>query len=114
MTAPAQTELQREWLTYAEAQTVSGLGRTTLWRLVSAGNIRAARSRGLAWILVFRRDGDRSRRGRALLKLPTVVKLSSNGTKTVRWPIQSIAVLPARRHFSGVGDAEFEPATSAV
>jgi excisionase family DNA binding protein len=43
MTAPAQTELQREWLTYAEAQTVSGLGRTTLWRLVSAGDVRAAR-----------------------------------------------------------------------
>lgn len=43
MTTPAQTELQREWLTYAEAQTVSGLGRTTLWRLVSAGDVRAAR-----------------------------------------------------------------------
>jgi excisionase family DNA binding protein len=43
MTTPAQTELQREWLTYAEAQTVCGLGRTTLWKLLSSGEIRAAR-----------------------------------------------------------------------
>ena len=43
MTTPAQTELQREWLTYAEAQAVSGLGRTTLWKLLSAGEIKAAR-----------------------------------------------------------------------
>jgi excisionase family DNA binding protein len=43
MTAPVQTELLREWLTYAEAQTVSGLERTTLWRLVKAGDVRAAR-----------------------------------------------------------------------
>ena len=45
MTTPAHTELKREWLTYAEAQTVSGLGRTTLWKLLSAGEIKAA----LAW-----------------------------------------------------------------
>ena len=43
MTTPAQTELQREWLTYAEAQTVSGLGRTTLWKLLNSGDIKAAR-----------------------------------------------------------------------
>lgn len=43
MIASAQTDLQREWLTYADAQTVSGLGRTTLWQLVKAGDIRAAR-----------------------------------------------------------------------
>jgi len=44
MTKPAaEAELEREWLTYAEAGTVSGLGRTTLWKLVSAGDIRAAR-----------------------------------------------------------------------
>jgi excisionase family DNA binding protein len=43
MTTPVQTELQREWLTYAEAQTVSGLGRTTLWKLLSSSEIRAAR-----------------------------------------------------------------------
>jgi excisionase family DNA binding protein len=43
MTTPAQTELQREWLTYAEAQAVSGLGRTTLWKLLSSGEIKAAR-----------------------------------------------------------------------
>ena len=43
MTTPAHTELQREWLTYAEAQAVSGLGRTTLWKLLSSGEIKAAR-----------------------------------------------------------------------
>ena len=43
MTTPVQTELQREWLTYAEAQTVSGLGRTTLWKLLNSGEIKAAR-----------------------------------------------------------------------
>jgi excisionase family DNA binding protein len=43
MTTPTQTEVQREWLTYAEAQTLSGLGRTTLWKLLSSGEIKAAR-----------------------------------------------------------------------
>ncbi len=43
MTTPAQTELQREWITYAEAQTLSGLGRTTLWKLLNSGEIKAAR-----------------------------------------------------------------------
>ena len=28
-----------EWLTYREAQELTGLGRTTLWRAVSAGLI---------------------------------------------------------------------------
>ena len=43
MTASAQTEPRHEWLTYAQAQTVSGLGRTTLWKLLSSGEIKAAR-----------------------------------------------------------------------
>ena len=43
MSTAEQTELQREWLTYSEAQTVSGLGRTTLWSLVSSGKVKAAR-----------------------------------------------------------------------
>jgi excisionase family DNA binding protein len=38
-----ETELQREWLTYAEAQAVSGLSRTTIWKLVNAGEVEAAR-----------------------------------------------------------------------
>lgn len=42
MSKPEQAELPRNWLTYAEAQMVSGLGRTTLWRLVGAGEIKAA------------------------------------------------------------------------
>lgn len=33
----------KEWLTYPEAQQYAGLGRTTLWGLVSSGEIQAAR-----------------------------------------------------------------------
>lgn len=33
----------REWLSYKEAQLVSGYGRTTLWKLVEAGSIPAVR-----------------------------------------------------------------------
>ncbi len=33
----------REWLNYKEAQVVSGYGRTTLWKLVSAEKIPAAK-----------------------------------------------------------------------
>jgi excisionase family DNA binding protein len=38
-----QTEITREWLTYKEAEELSGLSRTTLWKLLSAGEIKAAR-----------------------------------------------------------------------
>lgn len=34
---------EREWLTYAEAGQVVGLSRVTLWKLVSAGDVEAAR-----------------------------------------------------------------------
>ena len=34
---------EREWLTYAEAGQMVGLSRVTLWKLVSAGEIEAAR-----------------------------------------------------------------------
>ena len=43
MSATAEQRLQREWLSYAEAQMVSGLGRTTLWKLVRSGEIQAAK-----------------------------------------------------------------------
>jgi excisionase family DNA binding protein len=43
MTTLAHSDLQREWLTYAEAQMVSGLGRTTLWKLLNSSKIKAAR-----------------------------------------------------------------------
>ncbi len=33
----------KEWLTYPEAQQYASLGRTKLWELVSAGEIKAAR-----------------------------------------------------------------------
>jgi len=38
-----QAEITREWVTYKEAKELSGLSRTTLWKLVSAGEIKAAR-----------------------------------------------------------------------
>ncbi len=38
-----QQETQPEWITYQQAQGLVGLGRTTLWRLVSSGEIEAAR-----------------------------------------------------------------------
>jgi excisionase family DNA binding protein len=31
-----------EWVTYRQAEQYSGLSRTTLWRLVSAGEVEAA------------------------------------------------------------------------
>jgi excisionase family DNA binding protein len=33
----------REWLSYAEASELVGLGRTTLWKLAGAGEIEVAR-----------------------------------------------------------------------
>jgi excisionase family DNA binding protein len=33
----------REWITYREGSEMSGLSRTTLWQLISAGEIRAAK-----------------------------------------------------------------------
>jgi excisionase family DNA binding protein len=32
-------EIVREWLTYKEAEQLVGLSRTTLWKLISAGEI---------------------------------------------------------------------------
>jgi excisionase family DNA binding protein len=34
---------EREWLTYAEAGQMVGLSRVTLWKLVSTGEVEAAR-----------------------------------------------------------------------
>ena len=38
-----QVEVTREWVTYREAEELSGLSRTTLWKLLSAGEVKAAR-----------------------------------------------------------------------
>ena len=38
-----QAEISREWVTYRQAEELSGLSRTTLWKLVSAGEVQAAR-----------------------------------------------------------------------
>lgn len=37
------TEVSPAWFSYKEAEVWSGLSRTTLWSLVSAGEIKAAR-----------------------------------------------------------------------
>lgn len=36
-------EVEREWVTYRQAEELSGLSRTTLWRLVRAGEVKAAK-----------------------------------------------------------------------
>ena len=38
-----ETEIQPAWLTYAEAEKLTGLSRVTLWRIAGAGQIRLAR-----------------------------------------------------------------------
>ncbi len=38
-----QAEITREWVTYKQAEELSGLSRTTLWKLIGAGEIEAAR-----------------------------------------------------------------------
>ena len=35
--------VQREWISYPEAERYSGLSHTTLWRYVNSGELRAAR-----------------------------------------------------------------------
>jgi excisionase family DNA binding protein len=37
-----QTQVTREWVTYKQAEELSGLSRTTLWKLLSAGKIKGA------------------------------------------------------------------------
>jgi excisionase family DNA binding protein len=41
--AEATPTVEREWLSYREAEVYSGLSRTTLWKLVGAREIKAAR-----------------------------------------------------------------------
>jgi len=38
-----QPEMKAAWVSYEEAQRLVGLGRTTLWRLAGAGDIKTAR-----------------------------------------------------------------------
>ena len=35
--------VMQEWVTYRQAEKISGLSRTTLWRLVKAGEVKAAK-----------------------------------------------------------------------
>jgi excisionase family DNA binding protein len=35
--------VQREWISYLEAERYSGLSHTTLWRYIGSGELRAAR-----------------------------------------------------------------------
>ena len=36
-----QTEIKPTWITYEEAQRLTSLGRTTLWRIVKSGAIKS-------------------------------------------------------------------------
>jgi excisionase family DNA binding protein len=38
-----QTDMKAEWITYEEAQHLTSLGRTTLWRICSSGDVKTAR-----------------------------------------------------------------------
>jgi excisionase family DNA binding protein len=38
-----QEVVRREWLSYREAETLTGLSRTTLWKLIGTSDIEAAR-----------------------------------------------------------------------
>ena len=43
MRAATVQQVQPEWLRYTEAERYSGLGRSTLWKLVQDNHIRAAK-----------------------------------------------------------------------
>jgi excisionase family DNA binding protein len=43
MTSTLHSDVRAEWLTYRQAQVISGLGRTTLWLKTTAGEVKAAR-----------------------------------------------------------------------
>ena len=61
-----QAEIVRSWLTYKEAERLVGLSRTTLWKLISAGEIecrkvgRAVRINRESLEAYMRRDADSS------------------------------------------------------
>ena len=38
-----RTEMKPAWVSYEDAQRLVGLGRTTLWRLAGAGDIKTAK-----------------------------------------------------------------------
>jgi excisionase family DNA binding protein len=38
-----QAEIRREWVTYKQAGELSGLSRTTLWKILGTGEVRAAK-----------------------------------------------------------------------
>ena len=38
-----RTEIEPTWITYEEAQRLTSLGRTTLWRICSSGEVKTAR-----------------------------------------------------------------------
>ncbi len=40
---PLHREVSREWITYKQAEEMANISRTTLWKLVSAGDVKAAR-----------------------------------------------------------------------
>jgi excisionase family DNA binding protein len=43
MNAGTAQEVKPEWLRYPEAERYAGLGRSTLWKLVTSGEVQAAK-----------------------------------------------------------------------
>jgi excisionase family DNA binding protein len=43
MRAGTAQQVQPEWLRYPEAERYSGLGRSTLWKLITSGEVQAAK-----------------------------------------------------------------------
>ena len=43
MRAGTAQQVQPEWLKYPEAERYSGLGRSTLWKLATSGEVQAAK-----------------------------------------------------------------------
>jgi excisionase family DNA binding protein len=43
MRAGTAQQVQPEWLRYPDAERYSGLGRSTLWKLISSGEVQAAK-----------------------------------------------------------------------
>jgi hypothetical protein len=70
-----------EWVTYRQAeQYSSGLSRTTLWRLVSAGEVEAAKVGRAVRILYLKEDGSES-----AVRFRIALKKSPKGDERFRW-----------------------------
>jgi excisionase family DNA binding protein len=61
-------QVEPAWLKYEAASTYSGLGRSTLWKLVTSGEVRAAKV-GKRSVRISRASLDEYMKGRAYADL---------------------------------------------